>query len=106
MNALALLSTGAAPLSAFVAQAPAELRGRVRQVLGSVDPLRYVALARPGTLLLEDGRKDEVVPRSALLGIANAAPKGTTVRWYDAPHALNAAAWADAFGWLSRKLGA
>ena len=88
VKALVLLSTGAAPLSAFVAYAPVNLRGEVRRVLGSVDPLRYIALARPGTVLLEDGRHDKVVPRAALLRIANAAPTGTPLRWYDAPHAL------------------
>ena len=35
-----------------------------------------------------------------------AAPKGTTVRWYDAPHELNAKAYSDAFDWLVRKLRA
>ena len=73
-------------------------------MLGSVDPLRYIALARPGTVLLEDGRNDKVVPRAALLGIAKAAPSGTPLRWYDAPHALNAAAYSDASAWLVRKL--
>ena len=104
VKALALLSAGAAPISAYVAAAPPGLRRVVRLTLGSLDPIRYVALARPGTLLLEDGRKDEFVPRAALLNIVRAAPKGTTVRWYDAPHALDAAAYSDAFDWLARKL--
>jgi len=43
----------------------------------SVDPLRYVAHARPGCLLR---------------------------RWYDAPHALDRAAYRDAFARLTRKL--
>jgi hypothetical protein len=76
----------------------------VRRVLGSVDPIRYIAFARPGSLLLEDGRKDTIVPRAALLNIARAAPKGTPLRWYDAPHGLNRAAYRDAFAWLARKL--
>jgi uncharacterized protein len=104
VKAFVLVSAGAAPLSAFVAQAPAGARSRVRRVLGSVDPLRYIAWARPGSLLLEDGRRDEVVPRSALENVAHAAPSGTTVRWYDAPHALNGKAYADAFDWLATKL--
>ena len=66
--------------------------------------MRYVARARPGSLLLEDGRRDEVVPRAALLNIADAAPKGTTVRWYDAPHALDRAAYHDAYDWLAYRL--
>ena len=48
IEALVLLSAGAAPLSAFVQQAPAKLRPRVKQILGSIDPLRYIARARPG----------------------------------------------------------
>ena len=104
VKALALLSAGAAPVSAFVAQAPQQLRGQVRSILGSVDPIRYVASARPGSLLLEDGRNDQVVPRSALQNIVAAAPKRTTVHWYAARHELNAAAYDDAYDWLARKL--
>jgi hypothetical protein len=73
-------------------------------VLESVDPPRYVARARPGSLLLENSRKDEVVPRAALLNVVRAAPEGTIVRWYDAPHALNRKAYHDAYDWLARKL--
>jgi dienelactone hydrolase len=104
IKALVLVSAGADPLSAFVANAPVGARDRVRRVLGSVDPLRYVAWAKPGSLLLEDGRRDEVVPQSALLNIAHAAPKGTKIRWYDAGHALNQQAYRDAFDWLAAKL--
>ena len=106
VKALALLSAGAAPISAYVEKAPPALRRQVRTVLTRIDPIRYVRLARPGSLLLEDGRRDEIVPRSALLNIARAAPEGTTLRWYDAPHALNAAAYRYAFAWLGQKLRA
>ena len=34
----------------------------------------WVAQARPGTVLLQDGRKDEVVPRAALRGTARRRP--------------------------------
>ena len=104
LRALVLLSAGAAPISAYAAAAPPSLRPQVRRELGSVDPLRYVARARPGSLLLEDGRRDAIVPRAALLNVVHAAPRGTTVRWYDAPHALDGAAYRFAFGWLARKL--
>jgi dienelactone hydrolase len=104
LRALVLLSAGAAPISAYAAAAPPALRPQVRRELGSVDPLRYVARARPGSLLLEDGRRDAIVPRKALLNIVHAAPRGTTVRWYDAPHVLDRAAYRDAFAWLARKL--
>ena len=76
----------------------------VETVLGSVDPLRYVARAEPGSLLLEDGRSDEIVPRSALENMIHAAPKGTKVRWYAAGHQLTPKAYTDAFDWLGEKL--
>ena len=103
-RALALLSAGADPLSAFVASAPAVDRRLVRRALGSVDPIRYVALARPGTLLLEDGTRDAVVPHDALENLVHAAPRGTLVRWYPTGHALDAKAYSDAFTWLLRRL--
>jgi len=104
VKALALLSAGAAPVSAYVENAPPALRRQVRTVLNRIDPIRYVALARAGSLLLEDGRRDEIVPRSALLNIARAAPRSTKLRWYDTPHALDPAAYRDAFDWLESKL--
>jgi dienelactone hydrolase len=104
IKAFVLVSAGADPLSAFVANAPAGARDKVRRVLGSVDPLRYIAWAQPGSLLLEDGRRDEVVPQSALMNVVDAAPKGTKVRWYAAGHALNRKAYRDAFDWLATKL--
>jgi dienelactone hydrolase len=104
VKALVLLSAGADSLSAFVKAAPADLKGATRTILGSVDPIRYIALARPGTVLLEDGRRDQIVPHSALLNIVDAAPHGTTVRWYAAQHQLDRAAFHDAFDWLQQKL--
>ena len=104
IRAFVLLSAGAAPVSAYVARAPRRLRPYLRRAFASVDPLRYVARARPESLLLEDGRQDEVVPRAALQNVIRAAPKGTTVRWYDAPHALDRRAYHDAYEWLAQRL--
>jgi dienelactone hydrolase len=105
-RALALLSAGADQLAAFVAAAPPALRPLVKQQLGRIDPLRYIAAARPGTVLLEDGTRDKVVPHRALLNMIDAAPRGTIVRWYPAGHGLNNAAYREAFAWLVNKLGA
>jgi dienelactone hydrolase len=105
-RALALMSAGADKLAAFVKTAPAGDKTLVQQGLGSVDPLRYIALARSGTLLLADGRRDTVVPHAALMNMIHAAPKGTVVRWYDAGHELNASAYHSAFAWLVSKLQA
>jgi dienelactone hydrolase len=103
-QALALLSAGADPVSAFVAAAPAPARPLVRRQLGLIDPIRYVAFAQPHTLLLVDGRRDAVVPHRALLNIVHAAPSGTTVRWVDAGHALTPAAFRAAGAWVLARL--
>lgn len=105
-KALALLSAGADRLTAFVAAAPAQLRPLVRRQLGSIDPLRYVAAAGAGKLLLEDGTKDTIIPHRALLNVIHAAPPRTTVRWYPAGHELTAKAFTDATVWLAQRLGA
>jgi dienelactone hydrolase len=104
VKAFVLLSAGAAPIAAYVANAPPSLRLAARLVLGSLDPIRYIAMARPGSVLLENGTKDEIGPHAALLNVVHAAPSGTTVRWYDAPHELDRAAYNDAFDWLAGKL--
>lgn len=102
--ALALLSAGAATVQQFVQAAPAAVRPTVRRGLVAVDPIRYVALARPGTLLLADGTHDSVVPHSALENIVRAAPRGTVVRWYPTNHALSAAAYHASISWLAQRL--
>ena len=105
-RALALLSAGADTVSSFVKAAPAGDKQIAREALSSIDPIRYVALARPGTLLLEDGTHDEVIPQVALENVIHAAPHGTLVRWYPTGHALSAKAYDDAFAWLLQKLRA
>ena len=91
-------------MSEYADEAPPELRDDVRRLLGQVDPLQTISRARPGTLLLQDGRRDEVVPRDALNGLANAAPSGTDVRWYAAGHDLNTIAYREQLAWLARRL--
>lgn len=105
IRVFALISGGATPVSEYVARAPATLRPLVRRTLTAIDPLRWVARGRPGTILLQDGRKDTVVPRSALLALAHAAPPRTELRWYPAGHGLNIAAYREQLDWLARKLG-
>ena len=105
IDALALLSGGAVPIAEYVAAAPPSLRNAVRTKLAEVDPLSWIGRARQKSVFLLAGRTDEVVPRRALVAMQKAAPKGTTVRWYPAPHALNDTAWKDLLAWLDGKLG-
>jgi len=99
-----LMSGGSLPVSAYVAQAPVSLRSQVRSSLTQIDPLRWIARARPGSVLLQDGRRDEIVPRAALVALTNAAPSGSAVRWYPAGHELNAQAYVDQLAFLAKKL--
>ena len=104
LKALVLMSGGAAPVSDYLAEAPAKLRPQLAESLRAVDPLRWIARARAGSLLLQDGRTDEVVPAAALKALAAAAPQGSDVRWYPGGHALDLAAFRDQLAWLSARL--
>jgi dienelactone hydrolase len=105
LRTLVLMSAGSSPISSYTVRAPASLRPTIRRYLPIVDPLRYVRRANSSTLLLQDGRRDQIVPRSALEALIGAAPAGTTVRWYNADHGLNANAYRDQLTWLAQKLG-
>lgn len=104
IRAVVLMSGGSLPLSAYVAQAPAGLRPQVRRSLTQIDPLRWLARAHPGSVMLQDGRRDQIVPRTALVSLQKAAPPGSVVRWYPAGHELNAQVYRDQLAFLAKKL--
>jgi dienelactone hydrolase len=104
LKALVLMSGGSPPLATFVTQAPAALRADVHAFLSPVDPIQWIRRAKPGSLFLQDATKDKVVPHSALVEMANAAPKGTKIRWYKTGHELDDAAFRDQLAWLTQKL--
>jgi dienelactone hydrolase len=105
LRTLVLMSGGAVPVQVYTRRAPKKLKKTIGHYLHIVDPLHYLRQARGSTLLLQDGRDDQDVPRSALASFANAAPAGTTIRWYNADHPLNDAAYRDQLEWLAQKLG-
>ena len=105
IEAFDLFSGGSPPLQAYVSSAPDSLKPVVRRELGAVDPLRWIAQAREGTVLLQDGRKDEVVPRSALDALVKAAGRAAEVRWYGAQgHTPGPEALGDQLDWMAKKL--
>jgi dienelactone hydrolase len=103
LDALVLMSAGASPVADYVDAAPTALEDDVEALLGEIDPLRYVALRGDRVVLLQNGRRDEVVPRDALEEVVDAT-SGAEVRWYDAGHALNDAAYREHLAWLTREL--
>ena len=100
-----LLAGGAEPVSSYVVTAPKDNRAEVEDLLAKTDPLHFVALAAPSSLLFQDGRHDEVVPRKALVGLEHSASKPKELRWYDSGHVPSQAAWKDSLTWLTQRLG-
>jgi dienelactone hydrolase len=104
LRATVLMSAGAAPVSEYVAAAPADLRDDVEAVLTPIDPLTRIADAK-GAILLQAGRMDSVVPADALQALADAAPDDAELRWYEAEHQLDDRARSEQLDWLEERLG-
>jgi uncharacterized protein len=103
VRATALMSVGALPVSEYVAAAPGELRDDIEEVLPEIDPLTQIANAK-GAVLLQAGRSDSIVPERALKALADAAPEGTRLAWYDAGHELDPRAHREQLDWLADQL--
>jgi dienelactone hydrolase len=100
-----LIAGGSLPVSAYTRLAPQNQRDALGALLGQTDPLRWVSHSSPSAVLLQDGRKDAVVPRRALEALAMAAGQPKTVRWYPAAgHAPTSKMWHDQLRWMARRL--
>lgn len=105
IKAFDLIAGGAAPVSAYVENAPADLQDELTTILERTDPLHFVALAEPSELLFQNGRQDEIVPEAALAALADAGSEPKDVRWYQAGHVPNERMWTESRTWLSDRLG-
>jgi dienelactone hydrolase len=103
-SAFDLMSGGGTPVADYAAAAPEELRDLIEQELGDVDPLRWIPHALPGSVLLQDGRSDEVVPRAALDAMVEAAGKAAEVRWYAQKHEPSPLTFREGITWMATKL--
>jgi len=70
-----------------------------------LDPVLYIGHAAPTELFFQAGTLDREIPPSEARAFARAASRPSRIRWYAAPHRLNAQAYADEVGWLAVKLG-
>jgi len=104
IKAFDLIAGGAAPISAYLDAAPAELRPELRQILEKTDPLSHVAQAAPSELLFQLGRQDKLVPEAALRELARAGSEPKEVRWYESGHSPSEELWADSREWLADEL--
>ena len=72
--------------------------------LAPLDPTRHLALAGKVPMLFQFGTNDRFVTRASAEAIVASAPGPHEVRWYDAPHGLNAEATRDRVAWLRSRL--
>jgi dienelactone hydrolase len=105
VDAYVLMSAGSPPVSEFVQAAPADSRAEVEEILNVVDPLRHIRNAAPAKLLFQNGRRDRVVPRAALLGLYRAASEPKELRWYPSGHEPTPRVQRDMLAWLTEALG-
>jgi len=56
-------------------------------------------------LFFQAGTHDAVVPHAQLVALERAAPGHPRVRWYDAPHVVNASIRRDQLAWQAAELG-
>jgi dienelactone hydrolase len=76
-----------------------------RRRMALLDPIRYIGHAAPTALLFQEGHSDALVPAADARAFQKAGSTPKLVRWYAAPHQLDAEATADSERWLSVKLG-
>jgi dienelactone hydrolase len=69
-----------------------------------IEGLRFVGRAN-APIFFQNGRQDPVVTPERAEALHAAAPAQKEVRWYEAPHALNPAAYVDQLRWLSQTVG-
>jgi uncharacterized protein len=105
IDAYVFMSAGSPPVSEVSRNAPAENRAEVEEILNVVDPLRHIRNAAPARLLFQNGRRDEVVPRAALLALYRAAPEPKELRWYPSGHEPTPRVQRDMLAWLTESLG-
>ncbi|MBW3570009.1 MAG: alpha/beta fold hydrolase [Gemmatimonadetes bacterium] len=86
---------------------PPEREAQARAWLAAMQPIegiRFVGRAN-GSILFQNARQDQFVSIERAEALHAAATGEKEVRWYDTPHALDAAAHADQLRWLSQTVG-
>jgi dienelactone hydrolase len=80
---------------------------RLNAWLAAMQPIEgYHFVGRANApILFQNGRRDPVVTAERAEALHAAATGNKEVRWYDAEHALNAAAYVDQLRWLAQTVG-
>jgi uncharacterized protein len=89
----------------FMASMSCATRGAWFQAMAPIEPIRFIPLASPTPLLLQNGRPDNLVPQADAEALHAAAREPKTIHWYNAGHSLGAQAIVDRHEWLNGQIG-
>ena len=89
----------------FMASLSCATRNAWLQAMAPIEPIRFIPLASPTPLLLQNGRSDNLVPPADAEALHAAAPEPKTIRWYNAGHSLGAQGLVDRHQWLNGQIG-
>ena len=70
-----------------------------------IEPIRFIGLATPTALLLQNGQTDNLVIAADAQTLHNSASQPKTLLWYNAGHGLNQQAVVDRHNWLVGQIG-
>jgi len=74
-------------------------------IIATVDPDLYIAHAAPSAVFLQNGSLDKTYTAAGVAAWQTAASEPKNIATYQADHALDAAATADALAWLASRIG-
>jgi dienelactone hydrolase len=75
------------------------------RAMAPIEPIRFIPHAPPTSLLLQNGRMDNLVPQADAEALHAAVREPRTIRWYDAGHSLGPQALVDRHQWLNAQIG-
>ena len=97
--------TGPDDRPGFLGQIPCERRQRWARAMLPIEPIRFVHLARPSSILFQSGRTDQLVPEPDGRALQSAAGPSHRATWYDAGHGLGDVAFEETLAWLRERVG-
>jgi dienelactone hydrolase len=91
--------------AAFMSSLTCATRAAWLRAMVPIEPIRFIAHAKPTPLLLQNGRSDNLVPPADAKALHAAASEPKTILWYDAGHGLDEQALLDRHDWLVERIG-
>ena len=89
----------------FLATLPCAARAAWFREMIPIEPIRFIAFAKPTPLLFQNGRQDQFITAADAELLHNAAPEPKKILWYEAGHNLTPQAVLDRHDWLVQQIG-